>query len=164
MRSNAKTRGIVLVVVAVVVAGWLSIFSGPLRGEQADDTATALRKLSERVDVLERTVLSDPTRPDRTVLARLEKVELALAKFGIDEPGRYVGRRTFEDIRTAAEQALQKAQELDRRLKAIEAERRGGGSDDALLRELRDLRREMERLARTVEDLKQQVHRLETRR
>jgi len=153
-----------LAVVAVAIAVCFSNFSGPLRGEQADDTATALRKLGERVDVLERTVLSDPTRPDRTVLARLDKVELALARFGIDEPGRYVGRRTFEDVRAAAEQALQKAQELDRRLKALEVERRGGGSDDALLRELRDLRRELERLARTVEDLKQQVHRLETRR
>lgn len=116
-------------------------------------------RLTERLEILEKSVLRDPYKPQETVLARLDRLEL--------EYKRHTGQdaRADERILSSLEKAVEanrrQGEELARRLKAMEGER---NAESISPREVQALRREIDRAAHALEDLDDRVQRLESRR
>lgn len=116
-------------------------------------------RLAERLEMLEKSVLRDPYKPQETVLARLDRLEV--------EVQRHTGKdaradaRVISNLEKAVEASRRQGEDLARRLKAIEADR---GAESITPREVQALRREIDRASDALEDLADRVQRLEARR
>ena len=122
-----------------------------------------LKKLQDRVDVLEKTVLTDPYHPTQTVLSRLdvaEKVIKELQKH--DNDSSKVEVKDDESMRKSLAELQKDSDDLNRRLKAAEDQLRRSGVGDA--NDLRDLKRTIDQLDRSVNDLRERVKRLEAKK
>lgn len=156
-----------LVLAALVTASLLVSASPPLAGrtDGADDDDEVTR-LRERLDVLEKTVLADPYRPTKTVLARLSSAEEAIEK--LRKRDAQAESDTDADAKTVREalSAMEKDDEdLQRRVKTLEDQaRRRDGNAGAAAGQVAELERDLARLSRSVDDLSARVKRLESKK
>ena len=142
--------------IVVVVAG-AHAMSQPVGALADDDRAT---KLDERVQTLERAVLRDPFKPQNTVLARLEFLERQfIERDKSADKSAASDQRTLEEMRKVIEKNQRVTDELARSVKSLE---QGGGG--AARNELQQLRRDVERSARSLNDLTERVRRLEAKK
>ena len=118
-----------------------------------------LKKLQDRVDVLEKVVLTDPYHPTQTVLSRLDVAEKTIKE--LQKHDNDSAKVEVKDDESLTE--LQKdSDDLNRRLKAAEDQLRRSGAGDE--NDLRDLKRTVDQLDRSVDDLKERVKRLEAKK
>jgi hypothetical protein len=148
--QNFTLAGVVLLGLAIVAGGALSA------GRQED----AVAALERRVADLERIILRDANDPRRTVLARVEAIERRLDERARDEER---DGRVLRDDRAALDRRLDQLtrgqQEIERRLRALEADRGGANVE----RELQQLQRDQQSIERTLRDLADRVRRVEGR-
>lgn len=122
-----------------------------------------LKKLQDRVDILEQTVLADPFHPTQTVLSRLDAAEKAIKELQKhDNDSANVAGKDDESMRKSLTELQKDNDDLTRRLKAAEDQLHRSGVGDA--NDLRDLKRTVDQLDRTVDDLKERVKRLEAKK
>lgn len=148
--QNFTLAGVVLLGLAIVAGGALSA------GRQEDGVAA----LERRVADLERIILRDANDPRRTVLARVEAIERRLDERARDEER---DGRVLRDDRAALDrrfdQLTRGQQEIERRLRTLEADRGGANVE----RELQQLQRDQQSIERTLRDLADRVRRVEGR-
>ena len=146
-----------LTLFGVVALGMLIVAGGAWSAGRQDDGDAALER---RVADLERIILRDANDPRRTVLARIEAIERRL-----DERAREEERegRVMRDDRVALDrrfdQITRGQQEIERRLRTLEADRGGANVE----RELQQLQRDQQSIERTLRDLADRVRRVEGR-
>lgn len=129
------------------------------RAQAADDDE--LKRIVERLELLETTVLRDAYHPSRTVVSRLTDAEKE-----IEDLQKSVTATVKTDAKDNAAlrdalTALQKeSDQLSRRTKSLE-DQLGKHGDN---RELTEIKRAMDRFERTLDDLESRIDRLENRR
>lgn len=143
----------------VVVGFCLAVFGSA--GSKADEKDDRLARLAERVEAIEKLVIKDPFHPDNTVLARLETVEQKAREFdktaGKDAKA---DDRALDEVRKSVKDSQRDMEQFERRMKTVEQEKRGGG--DAA--DVKELKRDIDRLQTAVEALKDRVSKLESKR
>lgn len=102
-----------------------------------------LKALAARVEALEKAVLRDPLHPTRPVIARLDAGEQRLS---------------------AIEKHQAETHDFDRRLTSVETQQRQAVRDAVDPRDLRELQRKVDRLTKGLDDLKQRLQKLESKR
>ena len=154
-----KTIWILIVVFTAIL---LASGAGPnsvLGATDGDDG----KKLQDRVDILEKTVLSDPYHPTQTVLSRLTAAEKAIKELQKhDNDSAKVEVKDDESMQKSMAELQKDSDELNRRLKAAEDQLRRSAAGDS--NDLRDLKRTIDQLDRSVDDLKERVKRLEAKK
>lgn len=137
--------------------------SGPVMAAE-EDAGTKMEKLAQRLAALEKVVLDDPFRPKNTVLARLDAIEERLGK--LDKQGVAEAKedsRTLDAMRDGMKETTRSIEHLERRLKAVEQDKKGG-ADAGLAADVRELKRDVDQIERTLDDLKNRVSKLESKR
>ena len=131
----------------------------PVLGAGDDDE---LKQLRERIETLEKTVLTDPFQPKHTVLARLTAAEDAITVLQKhDAAAEKVGAKDDDAIQKSITELRKTSEVIERRLKSVEDQLHRNGPADA--NDLRDLKRSMDTMTRNVNDLKNRVKRLEAK-
>lgn len=122
-----------------------------------------LKKLQDRVDVLDKTVLSDPYHPTQTVLSRLDVAEKSIKELAKhDNESAKVEVKDDESLRKTIAELQKDSEEINKRLKAAEDQLRRGAAGDT--NDVRDLKHSVDQLDRSLDDLKERVKRLEAKK
>jgi chromosome segregation ATPase len=114
------------------------------------------------VAALEKTVLTDNLRPKATVLARLDAIEQRLKdRDKADEKEAKSDEGALGDLRKAVDKGQKQNEDLLRRMKALE-EKQGGG--EAKADDVQALRRDVDRTTKVLDELKERIRKLETKK
>jgi predicted nucleic acid-binding Zn-ribbon protein len=161
MRHTIRTATVAAAVALAAIGAWNML--RPSATEAAESAATSeLEKLSERVAALEQVLGETRIGIDRTVARRLDDVEARIKTLGRQmESGGRADERTIQALQRELADSQRHGVELERRLSAVERERRAA---DPLPRELTDLRRQVDTLERNLRDVQGRLNRLESRR
>jgi hypothetical protein len=152
----------ILIVLVLFVTLLLASPATPTAMPGADD-ADALKKLQDRVDVLEKTVVADPLHPSQTVLARLESAEKAIKELQKqDTTTAKAEGKDDESMRKSLSELQKDSEDVDRRLKSAEDQLRRTAAADT--NEVRELKRSVDQLDRTIDTLQDRVRRLEAKK
>ena len=140
----------VLLLVAVVASLNRLAVAQPHDGDE-------MKKLNERVEALETAVIKNPAHPQKTVLVRLESLEEHFQEV------RKADLKETESVRRILTQLQKDSLDLDKRLKGAE-EVLGNRPAGDYPADLRDVKKVVDQLDRTVDDLKERVKRLEAKK
>lgn len=152
----------ILIFTVLLAAILLASASGPATVRSVGDD-DVLKELQDRVDVLEKTVLADPLHPTRTLLSRLDAAEESVDQLQKhdNDTARVLGKDD-ETLHKALSELQKVSDELNRRLKVAEDHLRRSGAGGAV--DLRELKRTLEEVDHSVDDLKERVKRLEAKK